>query len=204
MEESYPINTIDTIPVILQQKTETSDLLKIGAHPTNLNIIQVYAYTSECTEQEIEHFYEELNNSLKSTKKEKATIIMDDFITKVGKSAAESIIGEYGLGIRNEMDNQTSLTTDLGTDVDNLVQELAISAPIVKLRLEEMQAGEVLLSTLFLSHEFSTQSLVLTWKLVLVAILSDLAKPPELQVSQETSLSIYGSYAPNFHLQPRT
>lgn len=76
-------------------------LLKIGANPTNLNIIQVYAPTSECTEREIERFFEELNNALKTIKK-RVTIIMGDFNAKVGKSAVETIIGEYGLGTRND------------------------------------------------------------------------------------------------------
>ncbi|KAF2880766.1 hypothetical protein ILUMI_25394 [Ignelater luminosus] len=104
MEESYPINTIYTIRAILQQKKRNdiaSGVIEISAHPTNLNIIQVYALTSECKEEEIEHFYEELNNALKTTKKE-VIIIMGDFNTQVGKGAAKSIIGEYGLGTRND------------------------------------------------------------------------------------------------------
>lgn len=43
-------------------------LLKINSSPSNINIIQVYAPTSESTEEEIENFYQTLENSLKLTK----------------------------------------------------------------------------------------------------------------------------------------
>jgi len=43
-------------------------LLKLYAKPVNINVIQVYAPTTDSTEDEIETFYEELKQVLKLVK----------------------------------------------------------------------------------------------------------------------------------------
>jgi len=54
-------------------------LLKLYAKPVNINVIQVYAPTTDSTEDEIETFYEE-----------------------VGEERFEALVGPYGLGLRND------------------------------------------------------------------------------------------------------
>lgn len=67
-----------------------------------LNIVQVYAPTSDKTEEEVEHFYNEVQQALDSTNNRDTTIIMGDFNSKIGKGEVEDIVGQYGLGQRNE------------------------------------------------------------------------------------------------------
>lgn len=77
-------------------------LIKIKAKPFDLNIIQSYAPTSESNEQEIENFYEQLRAALKHTKKEEINIIMGDMNAKIGQGKVEDVVGDFGLGVRNE------------------------------------------------------------------------------------------------------
>lgn len=48
-------------------------MLKLRGHPFDLNIIQVYAPTSEKSDDIIEQFYEEIDECLKHTKKHEVT-----------------------------------------------------------------------------------------------------------------------------------
>ena len=77
-------------------------LIQIKAHPKHINIIQAYAPTAEKPEQEINLFYKDLKNLIKITKKNEVNIVMGDFNAKIGKGRVEDIVGEYGLGERNE------------------------------------------------------------------------------------------------------
>lgn len=77
-------------------------LLKIKAQPFDLNIIQSYAPISESNEQEIEEFYEQLRTALKHTRKEEINIILGDMNAKIGQGKIEDVVGDFGLGMRNE------------------------------------------------------------------------------------------------------
>ena len=77
-------------------------LLKLQAKPFNINIIQVYAPTSDCEDEEVEKLYQEINNGIQQTKSGEVLCVMGDFNAKVGKEKYEKIIGTYGLGNRNE------------------------------------------------------------------------------------------------------
>ena len=70
-------------------------------------IIQVYAPTTGHKEEEIETFYEHINEALNKNKT-KYTIIMGDFNAKVGKQEDpnEQGIGPFGLGTRNSRGNR--------------------------------------------------------------------------------------------------
>lgn len=67
-----------------------------------INIIQIYAPTADKDENEIEAFYEQLDNVIKLTKRQDVTIIMGDFNAKVGEEEAADCVGRYGLGERND------------------------------------------------------------------------------------------------------
>lgn len=77
-------------------------LIKINAKPFNINIIQSYAPTSESSDQEIEIFYEQLQTALKYTKKQKVRFLLGDFNAKVGKGSVGNVVGNFGLGMRND------------------------------------------------------------------------------------------------------
>lgn len=67
-----------------------------------LKIVQVYAPTSTHSEEEIDKFYNDLENILET--KSHYTIVMGDFNAKVGKrtNTSETMTGIFGLGNRNE------------------------------------------------------------------------------------------------------
>lgn len=77
-------------------------LLQLTTKPVNLNIIQVYAPTTDHDDNEVETFYHQIKELLKATKKHEITIIMGDWNAKVGKGATANVTGQYGLGIRND------------------------------------------------------------------------------------------------------
>ena len=77
--------------------------VKLNTKSAPLNIIQVYAPTSESEEEEIEKFYTDLQNVKNKFPKREMCIIMGDFNAKIGEGEdRECGIGPYGLGERNE------------------------------------------------------------------------------------------------------
>ena len=72
--------------------------------PLNLSVIQVYAPTSDSTDEEGEIFYEQLEKTLRQLPKKDVKLIIGDWNAKVGtdRSGWEQIMGRYGYGQRNE------------------------------------------------------------------------------------------------------
>lgn len=83
-------------------------LLQINALPVQLNIIQVYAPTTDHSDEEVAEFYTQITGILQQLPKKELTIIMGDFNAKIGRGAEGDIIGHYGLGERNERGEQLS------------------------------------------------------------------------------------------------
>ena len=75
---------------------------KIQGRPFNICIIQLYAPTTECSEQDVEVFYEQLHQAKKQCKSQEILIVMGDLNTKVGQGRFEDMVGPHGLGERNE------------------------------------------------------------------------------------------------------
>ena len=67
-------------------------------------IIQVYAPTTSATEQEIEEFYEELQQMVQEISSQDITIIMGDFNARVGRDwrTWRGALGKQGYGEENE------------------------------------------------------------------------------------------------------
>ena len=65
-------------------------------------VIQVYALTSNAEEQEVERFYEGLQDLLELTPKKGVLFIIGDCNAKVGCQETPGIKGKFGLGVRNE------------------------------------------------------------------------------------------------------
>ena len=70
--------------------------------PFNITVIQVYAPTSNSEEDEIEQFYEDLQDLLELTPPKDVLFIMGDWNAKVGSQETSGVTGKFGLGIRNE------------------------------------------------------------------------------------------------------
>ncbi|XP_050457429.1 craniofacial development protein 2-like [Cataglyphis hispanica] len=81
-------------------------VISFEAKPVNINIVQIYAPTSETDDTEIETFYVELVNTLGDLSNQEITIIMGDFNAKIGEITEDddlrTVVGRYCLGERNE------------------------------------------------------------------------------------------------------
>ena len=65
----------------------------------NITVIQVYAPTSNAEEDEVERFYEDLQEL---TPQKDVLFITGDWNAKVGSQETPGVTGKFGLGIRNE------------------------------------------------------------------------------------------------------
>lgn len=90
------------ISVNLVPKSNRTMLLQIRAKPRNINIIQVYAPTTDGPDQEVRDFYKEIQDLLQMTKNHEINLVIGDFNAKVGKGEVPRIAGNFGLGARNE------------------------------------------------------------------------------------------------------
>ncbi|XP_039291111.1 craniofacial development protein 2-like [Nilaparvata lugens] len=76
-------------------------LVQLKAKPVNINIIQVYAPTTDGTDEEVEEFYNSINEIMRKLKKQDLTIVIGDFNAKLGSGRTSSSVGPFGLGNRN-------------------------------------------------------------------------------------------------------
>ena len=70
--------------------------------PFNIMVIQVYAQTSNAEEDEVEQFYEDLQDLLELTPKKDVHFIIGDWNAKVGTQKTPGVTGKFGLGVQNE------------------------------------------------------------------------------------------------------
>lgn len=71
-------------------------ILQLRTAHTKLNLIQVYAPTVNGSEEEIETFYQQIEEALKITKQREITIVMGDLNAKIGQGKAGKFVGEQG------------------------------------------------------------------------------------------------------------
>ena len=76
--------------------------VRFQCKPFNITVIQVYAPTSNAEEDEVEWFYEDLQDLLELTPKKDVLFIIGDWNAKVGSQETPEVTGKFGLGIRNE------------------------------------------------------------------------------------------------------
>ena len=69
--------------------------------PFNITVIQVYAPSSNAEEAEVEQFYEDLQDSRLTPKKD-VFFIIGDWNVKVGSQETPRVTGKFGLGVQNE------------------------------------------------------------------------------------------------------
>ena len=68
--------------------------------PFNITIIQVYAPT--CNTEEVEQFYEDLQDLLEVKPQKDILFIIGDWNTKVGTQEIPGVTGKFCLGVQNE------------------------------------------------------------------------------------------------------
>lgn len=76
-------------------------LLQIKAHPVNMNIVQIYAPTTDQEDEEVESLYRGIENVIQRFRKHEVNIVMGDFNAKLGMGSKTAFIGPFGLGQRN-------------------------------------------------------------------------------------------------------
>ena len=70
--------------------------------PFNITVIQVYAPITNAKKDEVEQFYEDLQDLLELTPKEDVHFIIGDWNAKVGSQETPGVTGKFGLGVQNE------------------------------------------------------------------------------------------------------
>ena len=77
-------------------------MMKLQGKPFNISLIQVYAPTQDYSDEDIEKFYEEIQQAIKYTNSNDVLLVIGDFNAKVGMEAMEDVVGKFGIGSRNE------------------------------------------------------------------------------------------------------
>ena len=89
----------------MQSQKRQNDLCFQGK-PFNITVVQAYAPNSNAEEDEVELFYEDLQDLLEltvtNTNKKDVLFIIGAWNTKVGSQEICEVTGEFGLGIQNE------------------------------------------------------------------------------------------------------
>ena len=83
--------------------------IRLQARPINISVIQVYAPTSAASDEDIDAFYNQLQDVIDGLPKKDVLMVIGDFNAKIGKGLQHDeeaqIIGQHGLGKRNERGN---------------------------------------------------------------------------------------------------
>ena len=79
----------DVVDAVLGCRPVSSRLISIRlrAAPFNITIIQVYAPTSGHDDREVDHFYQQLQETIDQTPKKDILVVQGDWNAKVGKDA---------------------------------------------------------------------------------------------------------------------
>ena len=76
--------------------------VRFQGKPFNITVIQVYAPTSNAEEDEVERFYEDLQDLLELTPQKDVLFIIGNWNAKVGSQKTPGVTGKFGPGIQNE------------------------------------------------------------------------------------------------------
>ena len=76
--------------------------VRFRGKPFNITVIQAYAPTSNAEEDELEWFYEDLQDLLELTPIKDVLFLLGDWNAKVGSQETPGVIGKLGLGVQNE------------------------------------------------------------------------------------------------------
>ena len=76
--------------------------VRIQGKPFNITVIQVYVPTRNTEEAEVERFYEDLQELLELTAKNRCPFHYRVLDAKVGSQETPALTGKFGLGIWNE------------------------------------------------------------------------------------------------------
>ena len=78
--------------------------VRFQGKPFNITVTQVYAPTSNA--EEVEHFYEDLQDLQELIPKKDVLFIMGDWNAKVRSQEMPGVTGKFGLGVQNEVEQK--------------------------------------------------------------------------------------------------
>ncbi|XP_062858811.1 craniofacial development protein 2-like, partial [Trichomycterus rosablanca] len=76
--------------------------IRLQGAPIHVTVIQVYSPTTDAKEEDVELFYEQVQEEIDRTQNQDLLIIMGDFNAKVGHGKQGTVVGKFGLSKRNE------------------------------------------------------------------------------------------------------
>lgn len=76
--------------------------VRLQGKPINITIIQVLAPGLSAAAEEMESFYASIQEEVDRTPKKDVLLIIGDWNAIVGNTAEPNVVGEFGLGVRNE------------------------------------------------------------------------------------------------------
>ena len=74
----------------------------LNSIPFSITVIQAYAPTNNAEEDEVERFYEDLQDLLELTPKKDVLFSIGYWNAKVGSQETPRVTGKFGLGVQNE------------------------------------------------------------------------------------------------------
>ena len=77
-------------------------MVKLKGKLFNINIIQVYSPTIDHVDDEVEKFYDDIENVMKYIKSGEINIMLGDWNAKRGQELEYPVTGKYGLGNRKD------------------------------------------------------------------------------------------------------
>ena len=80
--------------------------VRFQGKPFNITVIQVYAWTSNAEEAEVERFSEDLQDLLELTPPKDDLFIIGIWNAKVGSQEILGVTGKFGLGVQNEAEQR--------------------------------------------------------------------------------------------------
>ena len=76
---------------------------RFRAMPFNIFVFEVYALTTETTEEEVEEFYEQIRTAFEMSQSQDIVLVAGDFNARVGSdSFFLEVCGRHGLGMQND------------------------------------------------------------------------------------------------------
>lgn len=78
--------------------------IRVAGKPLNITIVQVYAPTSDCCDETIDEFYDDLEKLLKTIPRKDVLVVQGDWNAKIGEDAFKDwkgTVGRFGLGETN-------------------------------------------------------------------------------------------------------
>ena len=79
--------------------------IRLSAKPFNLSIMQIYAPTTDATDDQINSFYDAVTATLQGLPKQDIHLLMGDWNAKIYPDAYDQwkgTIGRHGLGVTND------------------------------------------------------------------------------------------------------